>query len=365
MSAAPADSTKVSLTYDDEDLMTTTATDPVTAPPPRLRRGSVRGIVALTGLLALVALISLAVGSRALPLGTVVDVLLHPDGSDASTIVHDLRIPRTVLGIVVGVALGIAGALMQGHTRNPLADPGLLGVEAGAAFAVVIGIYVFGIQDLTGYAWFSLAGAGLAAATVFAIGSTRGGPDPVSLVLAGSAVSALLYALTQAVVLRDIDTLDAYRFWAVGSVAGRGMEVFWQVLPFIVVGLVLAAMSASTLNLLQLGDDVAVSLGLHPMRHKIIGVLGVMMLTGAATAACGPIGFVGLVVPHVARYLAGVDYRWVIPCSGLVGALLLVGADILGRVIVRPGELQVGIVMALVGGPVFIHLVCRTRMVRI
>jgi iron complex transport system permease protein len=348
--------------------MTSTAPAPVASPSPpapALRHGSVRGLVVLTVLLALVALVSLAVGSRSIPLGTVVDVLVDPDGSDASTIVHDLRIPRTVLALAVGIALGIAGALMQGHTRNPLADPGLLGVEAGAAFAVVIGIYAFDVQDLTGYAWFSLVGAGAAAAAVFAIGSTRGGPDPVSLVLAGTAVSALLFALTQVVVLRDIDTLDAYRFWAVGSVAGRGMDVFWEVLPFLVVGLALAATSASTLNLLQLGDDVAVSLGLHPMRHKAIGVLGVMMLTGAATAACGPIAFVGLVVPHVARFFAGVDYRWVIPYSGFIGGLLLLVADVIGRVIVPPAELQVGIVMAMLGGPVFIYLVRRTRMVRI
>ena len=172
-------------------------------------------------------------------------------------------------------------------------------------------------------------------------------------------------ALTQAVVLHDIDTLDAYRFWAVGSVSGRGMDVFWQVLPFIVVGLLLAALSASTLNLLQLGDDVAASLGLSPMRHKAIGILGVMLLTGAATAACGPVGFVGLVVPHVARFLAGVDYRWVIPYSAFIGGLLVLLADIVGRVVVRPAELQVGIVMALIGGPVFILLVRRNRMVRI
>jgi iron complex transport system permease protein len=329
------------------------------------RRGSVRGLVVLTALLVLACLVSLAVGSRNLPLGTVVDVLFRPDGTDASTIIHELRIPRTVLALVVGLALGIAGALMQGHTRNPLADPGLLGVEAGAAFAVVIGIYAFGVTSLTGYAWFSLVGAGLAAAAVFAIGSTRGGPDPVSLVLAGSAVTALLGALSQGVVLRDIDTLDAYRFWAVGSVNGRGMEVFWEVLPFIAVGLLLAAVSASSLNLLQLGDDVAKSLGMHPMRHKVIGVLGVMMLAGAATAACGPIAFVGLVVPHVARFFGGVDYRWVIPYSGLIGGLLLLIADVLGRVIVRPGELQVGIVMAIIGGPLFIALVRRTRMVKL
>lgn len=347
--------------------MTTIATAPDAAPttPRPARRGSLRGVLVLTGLLVFAGLLSLAIGSRNIPLSTVVDVLFDPDGSDASTIVHGLRLPRTVLAIAVGVALGVAGALMQGHTRNPLAEPGLLGVEAGAAFAVVIGIYAFGVTDLTGYAWFSLVGAGLAAAAVFTIGSTRGGPDPVSLVLAGMAISALLYALTQVVVLRDVDTLDAYRFWAVGSVAGRGMDVFWQVLPFILVGLLLAAFSASTLNLLQLGDDVASSLGLHPMRAKIIGVLGVMMLTGAATAACGPIAFLGLVVPHVARFFSGIDYRWVIPYSALLGGLLLVVADVVGRVVVRPGELQVGIVMAMLGGPVFIYLVRRTRMVRI
>jgi iron complex transport system permease protein len=346
--------------------MPTTATPLPAAPArPATRRGSLRGIVALAALLVLAGLLSLAIGSRSIPLGTVVDVLLHPDDTDASTIVHGLRLPRTVLAIAVGTALGIAGALMQGHTRNPLAEPGLLGVEAGAAFAVVVGIYAFHVTTLTGYAWFSLVGAGIAAAAVFAIGSTRSGPDPVSLVLAGTAVNALLLALTQVVVLRDVDTLDAYRFWAVGSVASRGMDVFWEVLPFIVAGLLLAAFSASTLNLLQLGDDVATSLGMHPVRHKVVGVLGVMLLTGAATAACGPIAFLGLVVPHVARFLAGVDYRWVIAYSGLLGGIILVAADVIGRVVVRPGELQVGIVMALVGGPVFVLLVRRSRMVRI
>jgi iron complex transport system permease protein len=348
--------------------MTATAPAPASAAAPHrpaTRRGPIRGLVVLVGLVVLAGLLSLAVGSRTIPLGTVVEVLLRPDGSDASTIVHELRVPRTVLALVVGLALGIAGALMQGHTRNPLADPGLLGVEAGAALAVVIGIHAFGVTSLTGYAWFSLVGAGLAATAVFAIGSTRGGPNPVSLVLAGAAVTALLGSLTQTIVLRDLDTLDAYRFWAVGSVNGRGMEVFWEVLPFIGMGLLFAAMSASTLNLLQLGDEVAASLGLRPMRHKAIGVLGVMMLTGAATAACGPIAFVGLVVPHVARFLAGVDYRWVIPYSGLVGGLVMVLADVTGRVVVRPGELQVGIVMAILGGPLFIALVRRTRMVKL
>jgi iron complex transport system permease protein len=184
-------------------------------------------------------------------------------------------------------------------------------------------------------------------------------------VLAGAAVSALLLAVTQAIVVRDADTLDAYRFWVVGSTSGRSLSVFWQVLPFILVGLLLTAMSTRGLNLLQLGDDVAASLGLSPWRLKVLGVTAVMLLAGAATAACGPIGFVGLVVPHVARRLGGVDYRWLVPYSGVLGGLLVLTADIIGRLVVRPAELQVGIVMALIGGPAFVVLVRRTRMVRI
>jgi iron complex transport system permease protein len=323
----------------------------------------VRGIALLALALLASALLGLMIGSRAIGPGAVLSALFDPDGGEISTIVHGLRLPRTVLCVVVGAALGVGGALMQGHTRNPLADPGLLGVTAGASFAVVLGIFVFGVTSLSGYAWFSLAGAGLAAAAVFAIGSAGGRPNPVSLVLAGTAVSALLLSLTQAIVLRDLDTLDDFRFWNVGSAAGRDFGVVAQVTPFIVVGLLLAAISAPGLNLLQLGDDVATSLGMNPTRHKVLGITTVMLLTGAATAACGPIAFVGLVVPHVARFFAGVDYRWLLPYAGLVGGLLMILADVLGRVVVRPGELQVGIVMALVGGPVFVHLVRRTRMV--
>ena len=335
------------------------------APAPALRRGSARGLVLLLLALCAMALLSLALGSRPIPLGTVVEVLFDNDGSEAATIVHALRVPRTVLAIAVGIALGVAGALMQGHTRNPLADPGLLGIEAGASCAVVIAIYSLHIDDLTGYAWFALAGAGIASVAVFAIGTSRGGPDPVSLVLAGAAVSALLLAITQAIVVRDAETLDAYRFWVVGSASGRSLSVFWEVLPFLALGLLLAAISTPGLNLLQLGDDVAASLGLSPWRQKALGIGAVMLLTGAATAACGPVGFVGLVVPHLARRLSGVDYRWLVPYSGLLGGVLVTGADIVGRLVVRPAELQVGIVMALIGGPAFVLLVRRMRMVRI
>lgn len=341
------------------------ATQPGRRPGADARTGSVALLVVLGVAVVGGAFLSLALGSRALPLGTVLDVLRHDDGSEAATIVHTLRVPRTLLCLAVGAALGIAGALMQGHTRNPLADPGLLGVQAGASLAVVVAIFLLGVDDLGGYAWFALAGAGLAAAAVFAIGSTRGGPDPVSLVLAGTAVSALLVAITQALVIRDADTLDSYRFWVVGSASGRDLGVFWQVLPFLLVGLLLALASTPGLNLLQLGEEVAASLGLRPWRQKALGIAAVMLLSGAATAACGPIAFVGLVVPHVARRIGGVDYRWVVPYSGLLGALLLVLADVVGRLVVRPGELQVGIVMALIGGPAFVLLVRRSRTVRL
>ncbi|MFB9314153.1 FecCD family ABC transporter permease [Nocardioides plantarum] len=333
------------------------------ATPPR--QGSVRGLLVLGAVILAACLLSLMVGSNGIAPWRVLELLAHGDDSPESTIVRELRTSRTALCLAVGLCLGISGALMQGHTRNPLADPGLLGVTSGAAFAVVVGIYAFGVDDPVNYAWFSLVGAGAAAALVFAIGTTRGGPDPVTLVLAGTAVSALLAAGTQTVILRDLDVLDEYRVWVVGSVNGADLGVLLQVSPFMLAGLVLAAACSPGLNLLQLGDDVARSLGMRPGRHKLGGIAAVMLLAGAATAAVGPISFVGLVVPHVARWAAGTDYRWVVPYAGLVGALLMVLADVLGRVVVRPGELQVGIVMALVGGPVFVILVRRTRMVRL
>jgi len=346
--------------------MTALEPRPVAVPRAQLpRQGSVHGIVLLTLALAFVGLLSLAIGSRDIALSTVIDVLLHPDGSTEATIVRELRIPRTIVGIVVGICLGVSGALMQGHTRNPLAEPGLLGVNAGAAFAVVLGIYAFHVTDPLGYAWFSLVGAGAAAVLVFAIGSSKRGPDPVTLVLAGTAVTALVGAFTQTILLRDIRTLNEYRFWVVGSVNGPELDVLVQLAPFMVVGLLIAAAGAGGLNMLQLGDDVARSLGMNPGRHKAGGIAAVMLLAGGATALCGPITFLGLVVPHIARYLGGVDYRWVVPYAGLIGGLLIVVADIIGRVIVRPGELQVGIVMALIGGPVFILLVRRLRLVRL
>ncbi|MGH3937041.1 MAG: FecCD family ABC transporter permease [Pseudonocardiaceae bacterium] len=350
-----------------------------TSPPPRsqtsaagppspgaLRRRRLLVITGLLGLLMLMTLASLAVGAKPIPIGAVWDAIWSPTGTENDIVIRALRTPRTVLGIGVGIALGIAGALMQGHTRNPLADPGLLGVEAGAAFFVVVGIYALDMTSLFGYVWLAFAGAFAASVVVFLLGSLgRGGPTPVTLALAGVAVSALLFALIQAMLLTDLATLDAYRFWVVGSLAGRDAEVALQVAPFLLAGLLLAVLNAPGLNLLALGEDVARALGQRVVVTRWTGLVAITLLTGSAVAACGPIAFVGLMVPHVARALTGPDHRWLLPTAGLTGAVLLLTADVLARVVARPGELHVGIVLALIGAPFFIALVRRRRLVKL
>jgi iron complex transport system permease protein len=339
---------------------------PASGIPGGLRRRRLLVVTGLLVLLALAALASLAVGAKSIPIDVVWNAIWSPTGTEDDIVIRSLRAPRTVLGIGVGIALGLAGALMQGHTRNPLADPGILGVEAGASFFVVLGIYTLGVTSLFGYVWFAFAGAFAASVLVFMLGSLgRGGPTPVTLALAGVSVSFLLYALIQAILLADLATLDAYRFWVVGSLAGRDAAVATQVAPFLLAGLILAILNAPGLNLLALGDDVARALGQRVGVTRGTGLVAITLLAGSAVAACGPIAFVGLVVPHVARALTGPDHRWLLPAAGLVGAVLLLTADMIGRVVVRPGELQVGIVLALIGAPFFIALVRRRRLVKL
>ncbi|NYJ06756.1 FecCD family ABC transporter permease [Petropleomorpha daqingensis] len=319
-------------------------------------------MLALLVLLVLAAAASIAVGARGISPGHVWSALFSPTGSDDDVVVRSLRVPRTVLGVAVGVALGVAGAVIQGHTRNPLADPGLLGVSAGAAFAVCLAVYAFGVTSVTGSMWFALAGALVASVVVFGLG-TLGGGTPVTLALAGAAVTAFLGALTNGLVLSDAQTLDAYRFWAVGSLVGRADGALAQALPFLLAGLLLAAVNAPALNTLQLGEDVARGLGQRIGLARATGIAAVTLLTGAAVAVTGPIAFVGLVVPHVARAITGPDHRWLLPYAGLLGAILLVVADVVGRVIASPAELPVGLVLAFVGAPFFIVLVRRRKLV--
>ena len=342
--------------------MSTTAPPALRAPGNgHLRRW--RTVALLGALLVLAALLSVAVGTRAIGPGALWAALLDARlGSEDAVIVRQLRVPRTALGLLAGSALGIAGALLQGHTRNPLGDPGLLGVTAGASLAVVLAISVLDVAGPAGYVWFAFAGALAGTVAVYAVGAAGpGGATPLSLALAGAALSALLYAAVRAVLVSDSQTLDAFRFWIVGGLAGRGADVAAQVAPFIAVGAVLALANAPALNLLALGADVARGLGCRVGAARAVGLAAVTLLCGAATAACGPIAFVGLVVPHAVRAFTGPDHRWLIPCSGLLGAALLLGADVLGRVVARPGELPAGIVLALGGAPFFVALVRQRR----
>ncbi|EPJ40303.1 putative Achromobactin transport system permease protein CbrB [Streptomyces afghaniensis 772] len=277
-------------------------------------------------------------------------------------IVETVRVPRTVLAIVAGVALGVGGALIQGYTRNPIADTGLLGVNSGASFTVVTVIAVFGLSDPFQYIWFAFLGAAIAGVVVFGLASIgRGAGNPLTLALAGQGVTVFLAAMTTAIALSDQKSLNALRFWNAGSVAGVGFGVIWPVTAFIAAGLVLALITLPALNLLNLGDDVARGLGVNIALSRTIGITAITLLAGAATAACGPIAFLGLMVAHVARYLTGPDYRWLVPYAGLLGAIVLLVCDIVGRLVVRPSELDAGVVVALLGAPFFAALVWRGK----
>ncbi|MBX6389119.1 MAG: iron chelate uptake ABC transporter family permease subunit [Frankia sp.] len=333
-------------------------------PAPRLapltgRRGRVLGLVGLAVLLAVVSLLSIAVGARHVGLGVVFDALVdyQPGNSDHQVIAN--RVPRLLAGLGVGVALGLAGTIMQAVTRNPLADPGLLGVNAGAAFGVVCAISLFGIVEPLGYVWFAFAGATAVAVAVYALGSAGGGATPVKLTLAGAALNAALVSLTTAVLLTDATTFDQYRFWSVGALTGRRMELVARIAPFLVVGAAVALGTGRLLNALALGDDVARGLGQRVALARGASTAAAVVLCAAATSLAGPLWFVGLMAPHIARLVTGPDHRWVLPYSALVAPILLVTADVVGRVIAPPGEVQVGVVLAFLGGPVLVYLVRR------
>ncbi|MUL43900.1 iron chelate uptake ABC transporter family permease subunit [Streptomonospora sp. PA3] len=324
------------------------------------------GLVVLLALLAGCAVLSIAVGAKAIPLGTVVDALLNPDGSYNSSVVWELRMPRTVLGVFVGAALGLAGALMQALTRNPIAEPGILGINSGAAAAVVTAIFVFGMTGPSAYVWFGFIGAAIAAVLVYALGSRgRSGATPVRLALAGTALAAVLQGFVYGITVLDEFVFDQIRFWQVGSLVGRDLEIFLRIWPFLTAGILLAVTLGPALNAVALGEDLAAALGARVNRTRALVALAIVLLCGGATAAAGPIWFVGLIVPHLARTFTGPDQRWVLPYSAAIGAVLLTLADTAGRVITSGGELEVGIVTALIGAPVFIFLVRRRRMAQL
>lgn len=339
-------------------LDTRTPPDTVTRRP-----AGVRLLWLLLSVLALAAVMvaSVALGSRDVPWSDVVAALGGADdtlGRAAAT----KRIPRTVLAVVIGAALGLAGGVMQGVTRNPLADPGILGVNMGASLAVVTAVAFFGLTSPTGYIWVAIVGAALSALFVHTVGTLgRGGATPLKLALAGAATSAAFASLVSAVILPRNDIAGTFKLWQIGGVGGASFERIAQVAPFLAVGFAVCLLSARALNSLALGEELAAGLGERVAVARAVAALGAVLLCGAATAVAGPIGFVGLVVPHTCRLLVGVDHRWLLPLSAVLGATLLTAADVVGRIVARPSEVDVGIVTALIGAPFFIYIVRRQK----
>ena len=313
--------------------------------------------------LALATFASVALGARPLSLETVLQALTSPDPANGDHAVVLSRVPRTVAALLIGAALGLAGTALQGMTRNPLADPGIMGLNAGAAFAVVTAIYVFGITSFTGYVWFALAGTAVAALIVYSVASLgREGATPVKLALAGAGLTAGLTSLLSAILVTSRQTLDTFRFWQVGTVSGRGWDVLLPLIPFLAVGAAILLASGRLLNGLSLGDDVARGLGQNVNLSRGIMAVGVVLLCGAATAAAGPIAFLGLVIPHLVRGLTGPDYRWILVLAAVLAPVLLLVSDVVGRLVLPPGEVPVGIMTAVIGAPVFIAIIRRRKL---
>lgn len=341
------------------DTLTTALPD--AAPLRRPAAVRVAWLLAGVAVLILLAFASVAFGTRVLSL----DELLAALGGDASPVVQGAvtaRIPRTVLAVLVGAALAVSGTAFQGVTRNPLADPGILGVSAGAALAVVIGIAFFAMSNPYMYIAVAVAGAAAAAVFVYVVGSLgRGGATPLKLALAGAAATAAFLSLINAILLPRVDILQTVRMWQVGGVGGATWDRISIVAPVLAVGAIICLAMARGMNSLALGDDLATGLGEHVGRTRLLSMLGAVTLVGAAVAVAGPIAFVGLVIPHVCRLLVGADYRWILPFAAVLGAALLVGSDVVGRVAARPEEIEVGIITAIIGAPFFIWIVRRQK----
>lgn len=316
------------------------------------------GFIAAALILIACLLWSITHGAADIESATVFAALLQPDDTAFEhLIIQTVRLPRVLAGALVGMALAVAGAIMQALTRNPLADSGILGINAGAAFAVVVTVFLLRASSLGVYAVAGMLGAAAAGALVYGLGSAgRGGPTPWRLTLAGVIVTAFLAALTTLILISDRETLDQIRFWTAGSLAGRDMPLLRQMAPIILVGTVGAVLLGRQITTISLGEDVAKGLGQNTVAIKVLSSLIVVVLAGGAVALAGPIGFVGLVAPHIARFIVGPDYRWVIPYSGTLGAVMVVVADVAARIVLRPQEIPVGVMMALVGAPFFIYL---------
>ncbi len=312
--------------------------------------------------ICLCILASLALGAKSISFPEVIGALLHKEDTSFYALIVRERVPRTIFSMLAGASLGVSGALMQAITRNPIADPSILGVNTGASLFVVSGIAFFNISTAGQYIWLALIGAGITAAFVYAIGSLGyGGATPIKLALAGAATSAALSSLVSAVTLPRTQVMNVFRFWQVGSTSGATWEGITTVLPFLAVGILIGIFSAPALNALALGEEVATGLGVRTGLVRIISALAGVLLCGATTALAGPIGFVGLMIPHTVRMLCGSDMRYIIPLSAVGGAILLTISDVAGRLLAYPGELEAGIITAFLGAPILIIIAMRAK----
>ncbi|WP_057912005.1 FecCD family ABC transporter permease [Peribacillus muralis] len=286
-----------------------------------------------------------------------IDAFTHFDGSNEHIVIQSVRLPRALIASAIGASLAISGVLMQTLTKNPLASPDIFGVNAGAGLAVVTGITILGISNLQIFTWLSFIGAAIAATSIYMIGSMgRGGMTPMKLTLAGAAMSAMVASLTQGLLVSNEALLDQVLFWLAGSVSGRSLDNLISVLPYLLAGWGLALIVSGKMNVLSMGEDVAKGLGLNVVILKLVLGLAIILLAGGSVAVAGPIGFIGIVVPHLTRYIVGTDHRWLVPFSGLLGAVLLIAADIISRYILMPREVPVGVMTAIIGTPFFIYI---------
>jgi iron complex transport system permease protein len=328
-----------------------------------LNRHKALPIGLVVSLLVLLACLvnSVSFGAADIPFNQILSSFTVFDGSREHLIIQTVRLPRSIIAMMVGAAMATAGAIMQGITRNPLADPGILGVNAGAAFAVVMGIFAFGTASPSVYVWYAFLGAGVTVISVYLLASLgRSGVTPLNLTIAGAATSSLLASLTTGVLIVSQRTLEEIRFWLAGSLAGIDESIIYQILPYICIGMVLAFGLSRQITVMSLGEDIAKGLGQQTLWIKILAAVSVLLLEGSAVSAAGAIGFIGLIVPHIVRFIVGVDYRWIMPYSALFGAILLLASDTLARLVLQPQEIPVGVMTALVGAPFFVYL-ARTK----
>jgi len=300
---------------------------------------------------------SITLGARDISLQTILMSFIGFDASFDHLVVQTVRLPRSLMAMAVGAALAVSGAVMQGLTRNPLAETGILGIEAGGSLAVVLTLFILGSASLSVYAGAAFLGAAIAALSVYGLGTLgRGGATPLNLTVAGAAMTAFIASITTSILIVSQRTLDEIRFWLAGSLSGRDFELFLQVLPFLLSGLLLAFLLGRQITTMSLGEDIARSVGQQTVWVKVLAALSVVLLAGSSVAIAGPIGFIGLVIPHMVRFFIKTDYRWILPYSAVFGAILLLVADIAARTLLKPQELPVGVMTAIVGAPVFVYL---------